>query len=241
MELLRNKTISFIKVEIVFIISLFIVMGTSVFARPKLSYIDFKVLMLLFSLMVVIRAFEELKLLDKIAITILSKYKVLRMVSLTLTFLCFISSMFITNDVALITFVPLTLIIAKKAKFNPIKTIILETLAANIGSSLTPMGNPQNLYLFSFYTISVIDFTKVTIVLVSIGGLWLLLLNYRIPNLDLDFDLDEIVIKDKRNVIIFCSLFIFILFSVFNLIDYRMAFAATLAISLIVEKKLLKK
>ena len=59
--------------------------------------------------------------------------------------------MLITNDVALITFVPLSLIIAQKSDFNPVKTIIFQTLAANIGSSLTPMGNPQNLFLFNFF------------------------------------------------------------------------------------------
>jgi len=67
----------------------------------------------MFNLMVVVSAFERLKLLDKIAVEILIKHKNHRMVSLILTFLCFVSSMFITNDVDLITFVPLTLIINK--------------------------------------------------------------------------------------------------------------------------------
>lgn len=101
--------------------------------------------------MIVICTFERLKLLDKIAIKILAKNQNLRRVSFVLIGLCFIFSMFITNDVALITFVPLTLIITKKACFNPMKIVILETLAVNIGSSLTPMGNPQNLYLYSFF------------------------------------------------------------------------------------------
>lgn len=195
----RNKAILAIKSEIVFAISIFLALITSFISHPKLNYINFQVLILMFNLMIVISAFKRLKLLDKIAVDILTKHKNLRMVSLILTFLCFISSMLITNDVALITFVPLTLIVAKKAGFNPIKTIIFETLAVNIGSSLTPMGNPQNLYLFSFFKMGLLPFFKTTITFVAIGALWLFMLNRRIPDIDLDFDLDKIKIKDKKS------------------------------------------
>ncbi|HEY5588284.1 MAG TPA: SLC13 family permease [Candidatus Paceibacterota bacterium] len=236
-----NKAISIFKAEIVFTISLFTALITSMISPPKLNYINFKVLILMFNLMIVISAFKRVKLLDKIAVEILTKHKSLRLVSLILTFVCFISSMLITNDVALITFVPLTMIIAKKAKFNPIKTVIFETLAVNIGSSLTPMGNPQNLYLFSFFNIGILAFFKLTIFFVVIGALWLFMLNRRIPNINLEFDLDKIKIKDKKSVIIYCSLFIFILLSVFNVVDYRIAFIISVLVSFIIEKKLFKE
>lgn len=238
---LWNNAIQIFKTEIVFVISLFLAVCTSIISIPKLNYINFQVLILMFNLMMVISAFEKLKLLDKIAVEILTKHKSLRMVSLILTSLCFISSMLITNDVALITFVPLTMIVAKKAKFNPIKIVIFETLAVNIGSSLTPMGNPQNLYLFSFFKMGILPFFKVTIAFVSIGALWLYILNYRISNIYLQFQLDKIKIKDKKSVFIYCSLFIFILLSVFNIVDYRVAFIITLFVSFIIERKLFKE
>jgi len=236
-----NKALSVFKTEIVFAISFILAIFTSIIVQPKLEYINFQVLILMFNLMLVVNAFEKLKLLDKIAVEILTKHKNLRMVSLILTFLCFISSMFITNDVALITFVPLTMIIAKKAKFNPIKTVIFETLAVNIGSSLTPMGNPQNLYLYSFFKINILAFFKVTIPFVVIGALWLFVLNRRIPNISLKFDLDKIEIKNKKSLITYCSLFIFILLSVFNVVDYRVAFIITLLVSFCIDKKLFKE
>jgi Na+/H+ antiporter NhaD/arsenite permease-like protein len=236
-----DKAISIFKTEIVFTISLFLAVSTSMISVPKLDYINFEVLILMFNLMIVISAFEKLKLLDRIAVQILIKHKNLRMVSLILTSLCFISSMFITNDVALITFVPLTMIIAKKAKFNPMKIVILETLAVNIGSSLTPMGNPQNLYLFSFFKVGILEFFKTTIFFVIIGALWLFILNCRISNVNLKYDLDKIKIKDKKSGIIYCGLFIFILFSVFNIVDYRVALIITLIVSFVIEKKLFKE
>lgn len=236
-----NNTKLILQREIVFTISLFLALLTSIITKPKLEYINFQVLILLFNLMIVICAFERLKVLDKIAIKILSKNQNLRGVSFVLVGLCFIFSMFITNDVALITFVPLTLIIAKKACFDPMKIIILETLAANIGSSLTPMGNPQNLYLYSFFNIGAVTFFKATMYFVLIGVLWLLMLNYRVSNEKLIFDLDKIKIKNKRSIIIFCCLFLFILFSVFHLIDYRIVFGVTIVVSFIMEKELFKE
>lgn len=236
-----NWDFSILKEEIVFFISLILALITSAISMPKLSYINFKVLILLFNLMIVIGAFERLKLLDKIAVGILTKHKSLRMVSLIMISLCFISSMFITNDVALLTFVPLTLIIAKKAEFDPMKTVILETLAVNIGSSFTPMGNPQNLYLFSYFNIGISAFFKVTIPFVIIGTLWMYLLNIRIPNVDLRFNLDDMKIKDKKSLAIYCSLFIFILLSVFNLVDYSIAFIVTVLVSFIIDKSLFRE
>ena len=107
--------------------------------------------------MVAIKALEQLKILDKLAVAILNKCNNSRSISIILILLCFICSMFVTNDVALLTFVPITLVISK-TQMNMMDTIILQTIAANIGSSLMPMGNPQNLYLYSYYGIKLIPF-----------------------------------------------------------------------------------
>lgn len=241
MEQFWKKFKSILKKEKVFVVSLIFAVITSVMSLPKLNYINFEVVILMFNLMIVIKAFENLRLLDKIAVGILVKQKNIRMVSLMLIFLCFFSSMIITNDVALITFVPLTMIIAKKAEINPLKIIIMETLAVNIGSSFTPIGNPQNLYLFSFFNIRVLDFFKITIFLAVIGLLWLFILNYRILNKNFNSDLNKVQIENKGELAIFFGLFVVILLSVFNVVDYRFTFVITLIITFIVEKKLFKE
>ena len=228
--------------EIVFSVSLILVFITSIFSSPKFSYIDFKVLISLFNLMVVICAFEKLKVLDRIAINILSRYKNQKRVSLVLIFLTFFASMFITNDVALITFVPITLIIARKAGFNPMKLVILQTLGANIGSALTPMGNPQNLFLLSFYNINGVDFLITTVLFVVLGALWLILLNYKTTTKELNFTLEVVHKKDKKyifRVILYSMLFIFIILSVFNIVSYYIAFAATAILIIMLDRGLL--
>jgi Na+/H+ antiporter NhaD/arsenite permease-like protein len=194
----------------------------------------------LFSLMLIIAAFEKLKILDMIATKILTHYTKRRYVSLILIIITFISAMFITNDVALITFVPITLIIARKSGFDPILTVILQTLAANIGSSLTPMGNPQNLYLYSYYNIDTLEFLKVTGIFTIIGIVWVYILNNRVQTDTLNFSLDPITIEDKKRIIVYSILFALVVASILRFIDYKIALVLTLIFAIIFDRKLIK-
>lgn len=74
----------------------------------------------------------------------------LRGLAMALTTGCFLLAMVATNDVALITLVPFTLLLMRGAKVQHLTlAVVLETIAANLGSMVTPIGNPQNLYLYS--------------------------------------------------------------------------------------------
>ena len=172
----KSSFIEFLKKECVLVIAVTLAILSSFISIPKLSYIDFNVLILLFNLMVVVTAFKELKVLDSIAIGLLKKCNTYTSISLALVFITFISSMIVTNDVALITFVPLSIVIARKANINVLKIVVFQTLAANLGSSFTPMGNPQNLFIYSFYNLSPIDFFKITLPIVILAVLFLVLL-----------------------------------------------------------------
>lgn len=172
----KSSFIEFLKKECVLVIAVTLAILSSFISIPKMSYIDFKVLILLFNLMVVVAAFKELKVLDSIAIGLLKKCNTYTSISLALVFITFISSMIVTNDVALITFVPLSIVIARKANINVLKIVVFQTLAANLGSSFTPMGNPQNLFIYSFYNLSPIDFFKITLPIVILAVLFLVLL-----------------------------------------------------------------
>jgi Na+/H+ antiporter NhaD/arsenite permease-like protein len=227
--------------EFVFAISLFLAVITSIFLAPKLSYINFEVLAMLFNLMLIISNLENLKVMDKIALWILSRCKSIRLISMVFIVITFFSSMLVTNDVALITFVPLAILTFKKVKMNPIKTIILQTLAANIGSSLTPMGNPQNLYLFTHYSLRSFDFFSVTIPFVAVGLIFLLLLNIRVSKDKFQLVFEEISIKDRKSVIIYTLLFILVILSVFKLIDYRYILLITLFYVIVKDREALRQ
>ena len=119
--------------------------------REYLGYINVDTLGVLFCLMAVMAGFRKLGVFDRLARGLLERIKSERALTLTLLDLCFFGSMVITNDVALITFVPLALMIADMTggKGSLILTVTLMTVAANLGSILTPIGNPQNLYIYS--------------------------------------------------------------------------------------------
>lgn len=234
----KSSFIEFLKKECVLVIAVTLAILSSFISIPKLSYIDFKVLILLFNLMVVVAAFKELKVLDSIAIGLLKKCNTYTSISLALVFITFISSMIVTNDVALITFVPLSIVIARKANINVLKIVIFQTLAANLGSSFTPMGNPQNLFIYSFYNLSPIDFFKITLPIVILAVLFLVLLVFKDKKMNLSLDLEDVKIDNKRDVYLFGGLFLIILLSVFHVIDYKVTFLITVIMVLILNKKL---
>ena len=161
-----NKIISFIKREPVLFAAIVLALLALIFIRPSpslcLEAIDFRTLAILFCLMIVIKAFQSQNFLNIIAAKLLRLCKSQRGLYFLLTYLVFFSSMFVTNDVALLTFVPITLLIFTRIGMPALTIVVLETLAANLGSCITPMGNPQNLYLFSYYGFSAAEFFLLT-------------------------------------------------------------------------------
>lgn len=158
-----EKVRDFMKKEAVLCIALGLAI-LSVFWQPVdknyLGYIDWNTLMLLFCLMAAMAGFQRLGIFQKTGDFLLGAVKNTRSLLLILCFLPFFFSMVITNDVALITFVPFGMIVlqmCKKEQFV-IPLVVLQTIAANMGSSLTPIGNPQNLYLYSQSGATVGDF-----------------------------------------------------------------------------------
>ncbi|MBQ1240156.1 MAG: anion permease, partial [Ruminococcus sp.] len=158
-----KKLVEFIKKETVLSIA-FLLALISAFLVPidsqYISYMDFRVLVLLFALMAVMSGLQSLGIFEKLSYSLLKYVKNTRSLTLLLVSLCFFLAMLITNDVALITFVPFTILILEKVD-RPnllIPVIVLETIAANLGSMLTPVGNPQNLYLYGLSGLSITEF-----------------------------------------------------------------------------------
>lgn len=144
-------------------------------SKQYLDYIDFRTLSLLFCLMAVMAGFNQLGIFRRLAEKILTRVRNVRQLMLTFCLLCFFTSMVITNDVSLITFVPFSILTLKLAnKINKmIFLVTMETISANLGSMVTPIGNPQNLYLFSTYHmdtgsffITILPYTVVSLVLI---------------------------------------------------------------------------
>ena len=151
---LVNKCFWFFKKETVFCISVLLALLSCLFVPPDItyfSYIDWNTLALLFSLMAVMKGLQKSNFFVCMANLFLKKIKTTRTMLFVLVFLPFLCSMVITNDVALIVFVPFGLTILQMVgqEHLMVHQVVLQTVAANLGSMLTPMGNPQNLYLYN--------------------------------------------------------------------------------------------
>lgn len=163
MMILLKKLQQFIKSDPVEFIAIILAFLTSCIVKPDkqyFHYIDYRTLSILFCLMLVTSGLRTQGVFDKIGLWVLQKAKTIRSLAFICVFLCFFSGMFITNDVALITFVPFTIEILAMGGLEEymISVIVLQTIAANLGSMLTPIGNPQNLYLYSLSNLSLWDF-----------------------------------------------------------------------------------
>ena len=158
-----HKAIGFLKQETVLCAAALLAVVSAFFVPPSLNYIgyvDWDTLALLFSLMAVMKGFQQAGVFLSLGSRLLGRVSSTRTMLLVLVFLPFFLSMVMTNDVSLITFVPFGMVVLKLAKQEQlmIPMVVLQTLAANLGSMLTPMGNPQNLYLYSSSGLGLGDF-----------------------------------------------------------------------------------
>lgn len=175
---MKQKLTDFVKKETVLVIAAILAVLSAFAVSPDLnylSYIDWRVLGILLSLMLITAGLQKNGVFDAIGKKLLMYTKNTMQLMAILVFLCFFSSMLITNDVALLTFVPFALLLLKKCgqEHLLIPVIVLQTIAANLGSMLTPVGNPQNLYLYQLSGLGFGEFVLYMLPYAAVAGLLL--------------------------------------------------------------------
>ena len=212
--------------------------------KAYLHYIDFRVLCLLLCLMAVVAGLKSIGIFDWLTYQMLRRIRSGRALGVTLVLLPFFCSMFVTNDVALIIFIPFTLLLLQQlgCSNSIIPVTVFQTIAANLGSMATPVGNPQNLYLYAFYNLGIGEFfsvtlplTAVSLILLSVGSLSLL------PKTLPEQTLEKAEIRSTKQLLIFLSLFTLCLLTVFRFVPYPATSAITVATLFLVNRKLLKE
>ena len=161
-----NSLTSFVKQNTVLVIAIVAAAITCFIIPPDAQYIgyfDFKTLTCLFCVLAVVCALKNIRFFYILAQKIVEKFKNTRRCVIALVYITFIGSMFIANDMALLTFLPLGYLILTstgKEKYMAV-TFILQNIAANLGGMLTPFGNPQNLFLYTKFEIPTIEFIQI--------------------------------------------------------------------------------
>ena len=241
------KLKQFIQQETVLTAAAVLAVVSAFFVLPDaqyLGYIDLRTLAILFSLMTVMAGLRRQGFFDGLGRALLSRTHSTFQLTLVLVGLCFFGSMFITNDVSLLTFVPFTFVVLSRLGADVrrsllIPVVCMQTIAANLGSMLTPIGNPQNLYLYGKSGM-------------SIGGFVLLMLPYTLVSLLLllawaalvcrkasaALSVDEIVSSSASQGDL--VLFAVCLLSVIRVLPYGIAFAAVLVCALFADPHTLR-
>lgn len=245
---MKLNILKFLKKEPVLIIALLLGLISACVIRPGLnviySSIDYRTISLLFCLMILVKAFQDLNLLDWMANSLLKICKNDRTLYFVLVFFVFFISMFVTNDVALLTFVPITLLVCSRANLNACDLIIFETLAANLGSCVTPMGNPQNLFLFSYYKFGVGDFFANTLKIGIISAFLLIGVIYTVTRKNIkqiENDNNSVNVRLNWKFVLYLLDFILTLFTVFHLVDYKITLIITIVVIAVCNFKLFIK
>lgn len=245
-----NRFKAFVKREAMFVIAISVALIALIltgFPKEAFLNINWKTLVSLFMLITCLEGFKQERMLDPIsryATRIRNPY----VLSIFLVVIIFILSAFITNDVALLAFVPITMTIFKKTEREKyiIPVVAIETIAANLGSMLTPFGNPQNLFLYSRMNLSGWDFVATMAPLSAISlGLLILALTFTFRK---DFK-DELVIqvneehepiRKNMGMFYFC-LFLFTLFGILGNIHWLTMLIFFMLLICFFDSKILRK
>lgn len=227
-----QKIVEFVKKETVLVIAAILAVVSAFWVKPGmayLEYIDWRVLAILLSLMIVMAGFQKNGLFDAIGIRLLEHTKNTAQLTFVLVFLCFFFSMIITNDVALLTFVPFAVLTLQKCKQERLMVIvlILQTIAANLGSMLTPIGNPQNLYLYSLTGMGLMEFILFMMPLTLLSMVILLLVILAGKREAVKADMQRSKEKaDKKKLILYLGLFVLCMGTVIRILPWQISLLA---------------
>ena len=253
-----GKVIRFVKQETVLSVAA-VLAAASAFAVPPdagyAGYIDWRTMAILFSLMTVMAGLRRQGVFDRMGRALLALTGGTLQLVGVLVGLCFFGSMVITNDVALLTFVPFTFVVLdslgpEMRQKLALPVVCMQTVAANLGSMLTPIGNPQNLYLYGKSGMGMGAFVALmlpyTLAALALLAGWAAALcrggspvrkrqggPFLAPRQE--------AAADRRVVWMYAVLFALCLLAVVRVLPYGVAFAAVLAAALLADRPTLAR
>lgn len=229
-----TNVINFCKKQPVLFIATIAMIITCIFIHidsEYLEYFNFRTIATLFCTLEVVNAFSNIHMFEKISRSIVSRFHNLRKVTLALVFITYLGSMFLANDMALLTFLPLGYFVLQRTNHQEAMsfTFIMQNIAANLGGMVTPFGNPQNLYLYSYYNISNINFIKIMLPAFITSTILIFVVCLFVKPIPLEIKDNVFYPFRKRRTYAYLFLFICSLLIVFRLIP---CFAGTIAITI---------
>ena len=209
--------------------------------KQYLQYFDVKTLTCLFCVLAVVCALRNIRFFYMLARKIVKYCKNVRISILALTYITFLGSMLIANDMALLTFLPLGHLVLSTTGKNRYMafTFIMQNIAANLGGMLTPFGNPQNLYLYTKFNIPNGEFMSIMALpfVVAVALITVCCLFVKPEPLEVK---DEVIRMPKGRTILYLLLFALSIAIVFRGIPYWVGLLVIPVVLLVADRQALK-
>ena len=222
---MRKRIQHFVSNQFVLCIAFIAMLITCIFVpidHEYLTYFNWPTLATLFCTLAVVCAFSHIHVFELLSKNIVEKLHNLRNATLGLVFITFIGSMILANDMALLTFLPLGYYVLNSTNHKEAMafTFILQNIAANLGGMITPFGNPQNLYLYSYYQIDNLEFVQIMLPSFIAATLLIVLTCMFVKPIPLTLTKSQNYTLDKVHTLIYSILFICSILIVFRIIPY---------------------
>ncbi|MBE7074083.1 MAG: citrate transporter [Clostridiales bacterium] len=216
---------TFLKNNFIFVIAVIIAVISCFFVPPDkqyLGYFDVDTLVCITLLLLVIAGFSNINFFQKVAKWLVKKFKNTRSIIMCLIFITYVSALVNANDMSLLTFLPLSYIVLKYT--NNLRyvafTFIMQNIASNLGGMITPIGNPQNLYIFSFYDVSIWEFFKIMLIPTAIALVLIIAVCMFVKKEPLQYKDDEPIAFDVPRAIVYGVLFLLTILVVLGIVPW---------------------
>ncbi len=224
---------------ILFFLALLVIFPHSIYS--SIPSFPLRTLVAIISLMVITTAIKESKYLSRVSKKILGRISNERKLAIFIILFSSFLATFLTNDIALFVMIPLTIELQRNIKNDVEKLVIFEAIAVNVGSALTPIGNPQNLYLWHIQGINFIQFMIQMLIPVLISFLILIAFIFIIfPSKKIEFRKKEI--GEEKTRLFWISIIILVSFILALQLSLEyLAFVAIIIFYLIFHRNTFKK
>lgn len=209
------------------------------FARPRIGDINFHTLYSILAMLTIIQIFSYLHVLDVLAYKLTTSAKNTKRLTTIFTFLAIIAAMFLTNDITVLTLIPLYLTIAKKCNLPEILPVTLIGMGANIGSAFTPWGNPHNIFIVNRYSVSPTKFFSWSLPLLLVSLIIILIMLIFVKNTSIPYvPLEDIRISIRPTILTVAASFFFFL-GVFNIVPAYVPAIIAIGLALFIDPSIL--
>ena len=222
------KVLKFFKTNFIFTIAIIVAIVSCFFVPPDKAYLDYfdvDTIACITLLLIVIAGFSNIAFFQKVARWLVKKFKNTRSIIMCLIFITYISALVNANDMSLLTFLPLSYIVLKYT--NNVRyiafTFIMQNIASNLGGMITPIGNPQNLYIYSFYNLSLLEFFKIMALPTLIALVLIITVCLFIKKTPLEFKDEENTSFSIPKAIIYACLFVVTILVVLGVVPWWIA------------------